>query len=171
MRTAVEAKMSTAAELCQNVQDLFGEAVSRALADIFSEMIPLPLGAAGDVEKRPEQFEDGFSALVGFVGDRRGLFGIHCNRELGQQCYQAMLGMDDDGTDEDIRDLVGEVANMLAGGVKAFLLDTGMSIEIAVPQVFSGGRYQVYLPAGGRWNGWVFQVNDAEILVELKLLD
>lgn len=149
----------------------FENAVTHALADIFAGMIPLPLSLVGPVANRPSQFADSFSALIGFVGERRGLFGIHCSNELGQRFYRAMLGMDETGSDEDVRDLVGEVANMLAGGVKTLLLDNDLHIEIAVPQLFSGRCYQVHLPAKGDWHGWAFLADGADLLVELKLFE
>ncbi|GAB4165612.1 MAG: hypothetical protein Tsb0017_07550 [Geothermobacteraceae bacterium] len=149
----------------------FDSIVGDALADLFAGMIPLPLEPAGCAEARPEDFSDCYSALIGFVGDLRGMVGIHCDSCLAQACYQAMLGLDEKGSPEEVRDLVGEMANILAGGIKSGLLQVGDAIDIAVPQLFSGSVYQVHLPAGGNWAGWYFQVDGSRMLVELKLLD
>ena len=50
----------------------------------------------------------------------------------------AMLGMEVTELDEDAKDAIGEIANMVAGGLKEALAASGRKIELAIPTTVIG---------------------------------
>jgi chemotaxis protein CheX len=54
-----------------------------------------------------------------------------------------MLGMDVTEVDDDVRDALGEIANMIAGSFKLHLTRCGADIRISTPSVVNGSEYAV----------------------------
>lgn len=70
------------------------------------------------------------SLHVGIVSDESGCVSL----------TRALLGMapDEDVSPEDVRDAVGEIANMIAGGVKTKVTEKGVSAQIGLPIFIQG---------------------------------
>ncbi len=149
----------------------YGPLLAEAVQEIFTDMVPMAVREGVMLRRRPQVFRRNFSGLLGFSGEMRGLVGIHCPEQVGQALYQALLGMEEDGSDDEVRDMVGELVNMLAGGLKSRIQQEGREIALAVPQLFSGGEYQIYLPAGGTWMGQEYRTDRGPFIVELKIFD
>ncbi|TYP00226.1 chemotaxis protein CheX [Geothermobacter ehrlichii] len=161
-------------QACENIvakASGYGPLLTEAVQEIFTDMIPMAVSEGEILRQRPQVFRRNFSGLLGFSGDIRGIVGIHCPEEVGQAVYQAMLGMPEAGEDGEVRDMVGELVNMLAGGLKIRIQEGGRTMALAVPQLFSGGEYQIYLPAGGTWMGQVYRTDRGPFIVELKIFD
>ena len=54
-----------------------------------------------------------------------------------------MLGMEIDKVDEDVKDAVGEVTNMIAGNVKTTLSETLGEMSLTIPLVITGDSLSV----------------------------
>jgi len=127
----------------QTIGDLVGQLVND-IRDVFSSMVgmmelsPLP-GQAGPVT----QFEDGLSAMVGLAGSYNGVVALHTPRKLALAFTAGMLGMEVTELDADVRDAMGEIANMIAGAFKTHLSSGGFDIRLSVPSVVSGTEYSI----------------------------
>lgn len=77
------------------------------------------------------------TAFVGFAGQCTGGVSIHGSGALGRALAARMLCADDPSelSADDITDAFGEVANMVAGGMKTRLEAGGATFEISVPVV------------------------------------
>lgn len=84
--------------------------------EVFSSMLGLPLTLVSQAEA-PEKSGSQVMAGVGLVGQFCGTVVIECSGEMACQLAQALLGAGFDEVDEDVKDMVGEIANMVAGGV------------------------------------------------------
>ena len=54
-----------------------------------------------------------------------------------------MLGMECEEVGDDLNDAIGEIANMLGGGVKQVLSKGGLDVKLSIPTVISGEDYTV----------------------------
>ena len=89
------------------------------------------------------------TAMVGFTGVYMGLTAIHCSIEFARKIGASMLQMDSSKlTNEDVRDALSEISNMIAGHFKAELakmLDAEQQVfEQSVPSVISGEDYETH---------------------------
>jgi chemotaxis protein CheX len=121
--------------------DFSDEDIQQIVSDIWSAMLGIPVEPAPGVEI------DGGRSVSGVVhinGDWEGAIAVNCPEPLARDVTAAMLGLGEDELgDEDVRDAIGEVANMTAGNVKGLLegecrlslpaVSEGMHLAMSVP--------------------------------------
>jgi chemotaxis protein CheX len=81
------------------------------------------------------------TSLVSLTGDWNGAVLIECNPRQACQFAGRILAMDaPDAVDDDVRDVLGELANMVGGNMKS-----GMStgVRLSMPSVMNGRDYDV----------------------------
>lgn len=100
---------------------------------IFIDIIPDPL-----VHPPTEAVAPELSSLIGLAGDLKGLLAIHCPGPVALGITSAMLGMEVEELGEDAKDAIGEIANMVAGGLKEALAAENRKIELAIPTTVIG---------------------------------
>ena len=69
--------------------------------------------------------------------------------ELAEKIFRSMMMMeaDDPIAEDELRDAIGELANMAAGGAKAPLQEQGVDFMISLPTVVVGQNHHVTSPA------------------------
>ena len=87
---------------------------------------------------------------ITFKGDMEGCLSICCEKKCALAITMNMLGFDaEEGiTDEDMCDAVGEVVNMIMGGMKRRLHETCSNIELSIPLVVKGRQLKNDLGEG-----------------------
>jgi CheY-specific phosphatase CheX len=77
---------------------------------------------------------------ITFKGEIEGCVGVTFEEEAAKAVSASMLCLEEgeEVSEEDLADAVGEVANMIMGGVKSRLQDEYGAIEISIPTVISG---------------------------------
>ena len=107
-----------------------------ATADVFGTMLATDLEVDAPFEN-PEPFLDAeVTGFIGLSGGFRGYVALHASREQSRDFTARLLGaqLDSIGTDDELRDAVGEIANMIAGNVKRELVRHG-GVDISLPSV------------------------------------
>ena len=112
------------------------DAVAQIVESVFETMMNLEIS-----ESRTPWFPsvDRLTAAVHLAGDWSGAVLLECNER--QACHFAglFLSMDPpDTVDEAVRDVLGELANMIGGNVKCVLTP---GIQLSMPAVVDGGGY------------------------------
>lgn len=77
---------------------------------------------------------------ITFQGQICGCLGIACPPVTAKAIAAGMLGLgsDQDLSESDYFDSLGELANMVMGEVKAALLSTGLDLQVSIPTVVAG---------------------------------
>jgi chemotaxis protein CheX len=88
----------------------------------------------------------GLSAIVGFGGRISGFIAIHLSPRSACTLAANMLGMTFDEMDDIVADAMGEMVNMLAGGVKKFASQDEDLFKISVPSIVYGNDYSTHAP-------------------------
>lgn len=107
--------------------------------EVFETMIFMALEEAAD--QTIEMMEDvTLLGTITFKGSLEGCLGICCGINCARTIAANMLGMDPDEeiSEDDINDAVGEVANMVMGAVKARIQDEVGNVEVSIPSVVQG---------------------------------
>ena len=113
------------------------------LGEVFQTMLSLnPTPVVTDSPSRPP---NGVSGSVGFAGPAiTGAVYLHLTPFFALRATAAMLGLPpEELTDAESNDVVGEVTNMLAGGLKSWLCDAGTACALSTPSIIRGQSYQV----------------------------
>jgi chemotaxis protein CheX len=119
-----------------------------SIEEIFATMIFLDLTAAEPLASGTEDLGCHVSAMIGLSGDFNALLGIHCSAKAGLAIGSAMLGMELEDIDDDTKDALGEISNMLAGGIKESFAAENINLLLALPTTISGKSYKVNAPSG-----------------------
>lgn len=131
---------------------MLNEEISEALISftkhVFQRMVSL------DVEGEAHTGEihipgTHLTAMVGFAGSYVGMTAVHSSDAFGRRIAESMVRSTGRTFSEvDVRDALGEVANVIAGQMKAHLSQTladGAPVfEQSVPSVICGEHYDMY---------------------------
>ncbi len=121
-------------DLCESITELTKE--------IFSSMIMLEVTPASETQEQGGVLEDNVTGTVGLAGTRKGILAIHFPSEAARNVTASFLDMPPDEVEGDVEDdAIGEVANMLGGGIKGFLSDNGRDIDLSLPSIIRGSKY------------------------------
>lgn len=121
-----------------------------SMRQTFETMVFLPV-ECGD----PEPIADGgplsdISATIGLTGSEfSGILALAFTLEVSEAVFRSMMMMEagDPVEKAELKDAVGELANMVAGGAKATLQNGGMDCALGLPTVISGDSHQLQSPA------------------------
>lgn len=116
----------------------FEDVLLESAQDVFETMIFM------SVEQCPDCVTVEGDSLLGsitFTGSMEGCMAICCDLDCAKTIACNMLAMegDDSISENEIRDAIGEIANMLLGSIKASLIkkDIG-NLDVSIPCVVSG---------------------------------
>jgi chemotaxis protein CheX len=139
-----------------------------ATLEVFEKMILLEAHPRPARRGMTSHFEDHVSSMLGFSGDLTGMFYVHCPLPAARFITASLLGSDEICSPTEIRDALGEVANMVAGGLKHSLAAQGTRLDISIPTAVSGSSYSVNTLAGAQGVGLPFDLYDHRFLVEVR---
>jgi chemotaxis protein CheX len=90
------------------------------------------------------------TGVLGFSGSRAGSILLTLSEKLGLQLVGGMLGTELSQIDYVVRDGVGELVNMIAGGAKTRLQTKGLDFVLSIPHTVVGQNHQITAPASAR---------------------
>lgn len=102
------------------------------------------------IQKLPE-FEqpcDGMIAVISFIGDYSWSFTLVVPKPSVLSFCQAFTGFEFPYTSPDMGDVVGELANVLAGEITAQLYARRVEAKMSLPTVARGSDVELILPEG-----------------------
>lgn len=136
---------------------------------LFDTMLMMPLTPGITLSEKVYSFQSSISGMLGFAGEIQGMLTIHCPEDVAFAITSALLGIDVDEVDADVKDTIGEMANMVLGGIKDGFTEQGIEINLAVPTILAGRSYRVSGMDDAMWTTVPFYLDEGEFLVELKL--
>ena len=138
-------------------QICFKEALLEGTKEIFETMIFMDIQESSEPGESIEG--DALLGSITFSGDIDGCLGLQFSKVCAQTIAKNMLGMEpeEEISEEEINDAIGEVANMVMGSVKSRLQDNIKNINVSIPTVVGGQKIKQYL--GDESRGTSINVN------------
>ena len=122
-----------------------------ALINVIKTMAQTELTPGKPRKKTDDTAIGAVSGLIGMVGDKiQGSLSITFEENLAREIMHKMLGEKPDGIDSDVKDMVGEITNMICGGAKNTLADKGYDFDMATPVVVAGESHTISHQVGGK---------------------
>lgn len=146
------------------------EFMTRHLQEVFSTMLSMSPEACEGTE--PPQAANRVTGVVGMAGEEiDGVLYLHLGDDLAVKATAAMLGMGpDDGIGEaEVNDVVGEITNMVAGGLKSHLNDLGAGCAMSTPGIIRGSSFVVETVPDVVRELLGFDCEGSRLLVELHI--
>ncbi len=109
------------------------------------------------------------TGILGFSGDRKGSLLLAFTEEIALATVGGMLGMEFSEMDSDVRDGVGELVNMIAGGAKTRLQLKGIDFELSIPNTIIGRQHKITSPAATSRSRINFNSEKGNFFIEVYL--
>jgi chemotaxis protein CheX len=108
------------------------------------------------------------AGAVGFTGKLNGVIYFYVSDVLARQMTCTILGLQpyEIQGDEMVNDVVGELTNMLAGGIKSALCDRGLGCAITIPSVVRGSDFRIETVSNSERHEIRFLSDQSPVLVE-----
>jgi chemotaxis protein CheX len=115
-----------------------------SLLDVLKTMASMELEPQKARVKKDEIAYGDVSGLIGMVGNKtKGSMSITFEEPLALQIMHNMLGEKASSINEQVSDMVGEITNMVTGGAKRILAESGFEFDMATPIVVSGKGHTI----------------------------
>ncbi len=130
------------------MDEVSNEQVVIQLVDSVMEVFGIMLGLdvqAGEAHVAGDgPHSSGVKGAIGLTGDLPGVIALNMSRSDAATAVEVLLGTPAaEVANTEIMDTVGEMTNMIAGGLKTRLSDRpGVSIEISLPTILIGESYE-----------------------------
>jgi chemotaxis protein CheX len=114
--------------------------VGSIVQTIFSTMLDFPV----EVVEKPEVASgERLTSSVYLEGTWNGAVSMQCSRVQACQFAAQFLAIDPPAeVDDDVRDVMGEIANMIGGNFKASM---GADVRLSLPSVIDGSDYGIHV--------------------------
>jgi len=147
-----------------------GRYLAQSVLEMFSTMFAsgVTLGASDRADELAPCH--GFSAIVGLGGSVRGSVVFQCSAPAARRFTELMTGEAPGPGDQLLQDGVGEIGNILAGGLKKQLDSTGVNVSISVPTVVEGKPHQVSASGNTPWTVLSFRSEGEPILAAARIV-
>ncbi|HLG30204.1 MAG TPA: chemotaxis protein CheX [Candidatus Brocadiales bacterium] len=119
------------------------ETIVEATKSVFNTMISMDVEPGAPFYQDERMIKTDIMALVGFTGKYNGTISIFCHFNMALKIASNMLGMPLDVINGDVKDAVGEVANIIAGNVKTKLTGTFGEMMLTIPLVIAGNSLSI----------------------------
>jgi CheY-specific phosphatase CheX len=153
----------------QNMVDDVQELLRRHVGDAFATMLQIEL-IPSDAGLSLQAGALYLAGSIRLAGNVEGVVSFCVTPVLARILAARMLGMPEAEIEiEMLNDVVGELTNMIVGGVKSHLCDTGAACSISIPSVVSGNHFSVNAPRDAERRTLGFQCEGNSLLVELVM--
>jgi flagellar motor switch protein FliN len=142
--------------------------VGDSIIELFGTMLSMDVELS---DRPPFQHTEDLKLMgqISFTGHVKGNIQFQVSRTFGRMITAAMLGQELEKVQdlEQVKDVVGEMTNILAGNLKAAFCDTGLLCQIGTPAITLGADFHIEILNMDRYERFAFKLNDHDILVEI----
>jgi chemotaxis protein CheX len=128
--------------------DNIGKDIIISTKEIFSTMIPMELKDEESFYQKDNMISTDVMALVSFTGEHSGIVAIFCSKDIAIKITSNMLGIESTEFNQDTKDAIGELTNMIAGSLKNRVLDKFGAMQLSVPIVIVGADLTISSSSG-----------------------
>ncbi len=144
--------------------------VNKSVLDVFDTMLSFQL----EPNQEFEAVEMGEMRIVGsvnFAGQVSGIIHIHVKKDFAMIMTAAMLGMTSDEIegDDEIKDVISELSNIIGGNLKSFFNDSGFYCVLSTPSITLGDDFTIKSLNTERYESLSFRYQEHVVLIEIGI--
>ncbi len=111
--------------------------------EVFQTMIPMDIKCDGSFYQKEDMISTDVISLVSFTGDYSGVVAFFGSTSMAIKITSEMLGMEIAEMDQDVKDAMGELTNMIGGTLKNKVSETFGAMHLSVPIVIAGANMSI----------------------------
>jgi flagellar motor switch protein FliN len=143
--------------------------ISNCVMETFETMLSMNLAKVGMVTD-PGLNDKRLVSCVHFAGEVVGTLSMHVSRDFARLIATTMLGIDEEALDEEeIKDVLGELANIICGNLRSDFQDNDLACVISTPSITRGSDFKIEQSKMGDLHKWIFRHKKQEIIIEVTL--
>ncbi len=120
------------------------KSIKEATIEVCSTMLMLEVKDEESYVKDEKKVSTDLISSLHFFGDNyMGKIGVFSSGIAAAQLAEAMLGSPVNKIDDEVKDCMGEIVNMIAGGAKTKLMDTMGLLHLLTPWVIAGKNIKI----------------------------
>ncbi len=146
--------------------EVLTDCVNNSVTSIFNTKVGSKPRYGGDDES-DRKIGDGVVGIISFVGDVTWLMMLALPRKSATSIASKFCGFDVDYESPDMGDVVGELANVLAGDIVARLKEENVDVALSLPTVMRGHDIEPLLPRGLPAKKMYFDLPEGELMIKL----
>jgi len=132
-----------------DLEDDILKAIKEATIEVFSTMLMIDVTAEDSFVKDEKNVSTDLISSLHFFGDNyMGKIAVFSYGVTACHLSGSMLGMEMSEVDEDVKDGMGEIVNMIAGGAKVKLESSMGDLHLLTPWVIAGKNLSIASPHG-----------------------
>jgi len=145
-----------------------GKSISKTILELFDSMLSMEVQGV-DSCTDPGLEGNRFVGAVSYAGGVTGVVSVHVSNEFSRLMTASMLGIELDQIEdeEQVKDVIGEVCNIVAGNLKTDLIHAGLSFVMSTPTITTGNDFRIGEHKLGELQQFVFRHLEHDLLVEL----
>lgn len=120
-----------------------------------------------DDEEETHKIGDGVVGIISYVGDVTWLMMMGFPKDCALGLVEKFTGFALDYDSPDMGDVVGEMANVLAGDVVARLRDGSVKVNMSLPTIIKGSNVEPLLPRGFPSKKLIFTVPEGVVMIKI----
>ncbi len=153
-------------------QDCLSDAMIVGAREVFEKMVFMQIEKVSDGVAQSPQEGDALLSTISFRNGMEGCLGICCDLNCARTIAINMLAMspDEQISEGEIRDAMGEVANMVMGTIKSAIQSDLQHLQVSIPVVVTGRNLQNSLGGEGTFKIPVCVITSENQSIELTLL-
>jgi flagellar motor switch protein FliN len=147
------------------------ETIIASINNVFDTMFSMEVSLGEDLSEIPSD-EKRVVGSVNFAGELAGIINIHISDNLSRTLTAKMMGIEEDEIEDDdeIKDLIGEMINIVGGNLKSAFTDVGISCAISTPSLTAGSDFMIASLNMETYERLVFQAETYLFMVEMGAL-
>ncbi len=147
-----------------------GAKVTESVLDVFDTMLSLTVETVED-DTAEAGGEERVVGAVNFAGDVQGLITFDVSVSFARLMAASMMGIEVDEieSDDEVKDLLGEVSNIIGGNLKSAFTDAGLDCSISTPSLTLGSDFTIQSLNMENFQRFAFRYEDHRIFVEVGL--
>lgn len=115
-----------------------------AIMNVLSTMAMMEVTPGKPAVKKTEVAFGDVTGIIGMASEQaRGTLAITFTEKVILEITKRMLGEEIAAIDDTVADMVGEITNMVTGGAKKALSESGYRFDMAIPSVISGKNHVI----------------------------
>lgn len=144
--------------------------VTDAIIEVFDTMFSIDIGPVDTVELSELRGVRNVGS-VSFTGDVNGQINIQMTEEFSRLMTAKMLGMEEEDleSNEETKDMIGEISNILGGNLKSEFSDSGLICEISIPAFTTGRDFIIESFNMKHYDRFAFAHQENIVFVELGI--
>lgn len=125
--------------------DAIRKSIESTIVETFDAMMSMSLEVVAGAEAADFGDDKTMVGAIHFGGEVVGGMSFTLTEAFARTVTAAMLGIETDkiGSMEEVKDVIGELANIVAGNLKSEFLDQGLACVISTPSITSGSDFKI----------------------------